>query len=195
MSNDPRLVLASTSSYRRDLLSRLGLSFEVCGPECDEDDWKGRGLGPSALAQALARAKAESVRPRFPEAWVLGSDQVCSLGEEVLGKPGDTDRATRMLMRLQGSEHRLCTAVALIGPDGVREHLDVTSLHMRTLDAAAAARYVEADRPLDCAGAYKLESRGIALFSRIESDDHTAVTGLPLMAVTSMLLEAGFKLP
>lgn len=189
------LVLASTSRYRRELLARLGLPFRAIAPACDEDALKVPGMAPEALAAKLALAKAESLRAAEPGAVIIGSDQIAALGDVVLHKPGTSANAEEQLAMLAGRTHALVTAVAIAHPGGVLRHLDVTRLTMRPLAAEQIARYVAADAPLDCAGSYKLEARGIALFSRIESDDHSAITGLPLIAVTSMLASLGFTVP
>ena len=192
----PPLVLASTSRYRRELLARLGLPFSVRAPACDEDAIKrGLDLAPLDLAVHLARAKAESLRGELPSGVIIGSDQIAEIDGVILGKPGTADRAAEQLALLAGRTHRLITAVALAHPGGVIEHVDVARLTMRPLAAAPIARYVAADAPLDCAGSYKLEARGIALFSRIESEDSSAITGLPLIALTTMLSTLGFAVP
>ena len=190
-----KLVLASTSRYRKDLLARLGLPFEARAPLCDEEALKVPGLAPEALAERLALAKAESLREAEPGAAIVGSDQIATIDGVILGKPGIAVRAEEQLARLAGRTHALVTAIAVVHPGGVLAHLDITRLSMRALGAEAIARYVAADAPLDCAGSYRLEARGIALFSRIESADHTAIVGLPLIALTEMLASLGFRVP
>lgn len=190
-----KLVLASTSRYRRELLERLGLPFEARAPLCDEEALKAPDLAPEALASLLALAKAESLRATEPAAAIVGSDQLAAIDGVILGKPGTAARAEEQLARLAGRTHALVTAVAVAHPGGVLTHLDVTRLTMRPLGAEAIARYVAADAPLDCAGSYRLEARGVTLFSRIESADHTAIVGLPLMALTEMLVSLGFPIP
>lgn len=191
----PDLVLASTSRYRRELLARLGLPFRAIAPACDEEALKVPGMDPEALAGRLARAKAESLRDAAPGAVILGSDQIAAIDGTILGKPGTPERAADQLAMLAGRTHVLVTAVAVVHAGGLAEHVDVTRLTMRPLSREQIARYVAADAPVDCAGAYKLEARGIALFSRIQSEDHSAVTGLPLIAVTSILASLGFPIP
>lgn len=191
----PPLVLASTSPYRRTLLARLGVPFEVAAPDCDEGEVQRLALPPDETATRLARLKALSVAARRPDAVVIGSDQVAAIGADVLTKPGDRAGAERQLARLAGREHRLFTAFAVAHPGGLVERIDVTCLTMRQLDAAAIARYVALDRPYDCVGAYKLEEHGIALFSGVASSDHTAVVGLPLIALGGVLVELGFRIP
>jgi len=190
------LILASTSRYRRALLDRLGVPYQAEAPRCDEEALKQPGMAPQALAEYLAEAKAASVAELFPDAVVIGSDQLVALDEEMLGKPGTAAAAVAQLERLAGRSHRLITALVVAGPDGARRrHTDVTTLVMRRLDRAALERYVAADQPLDCAGAYKLECRGIALFERIDSADHSAITGLPLIALSGILRDIGYALP
>ena len=198
MAPVPDLVLASTSRYRRELLARLGVPFRARAPGCDEEEVKRllpSGLSPEQLAVALARAKAESLRDVEPAAAVLGSDQVAALGDRLLEKPGTPERAAEQLSWLAGRTHVLCTAVAIFHEGRLQEHVDVTHLSMRPLTSAQIERYVSADAPLDCAGSYRLEARGISLFERIVSADHTAIVGLPLIAVTSMLAALGYPLP
>lgn len=189
------LILASTSPYRRSLLERLGLSFEVVDPRVDESLAQARVRDPKRLAESLALSKALALEPLADGATVVGCDQVAAVDETILGKPGDATRARRQLAMLSGRDHRLITALVVRRGVQIFTHTDVTVLHMRDLDDAAIARYIEADRPLDCAGAYKLEARGIALFDRIESADHSSVTGIPLIALTTILRGLGFDIP
>lgn len=194
----PSLVLASTSKYRRELVSRLGIGVPCTSvaPSCDEEALKDPSLPPAALATFLAREKARSVASHWRQAHVLGSDQLAEIDGEILGKPGTADRAIAQLTRLSGRAHRLITAYALICPGGaVIEHLDIHTLHMRTLSRAELERYVRADEPLDCAGSYKIEAGGITLFERIEGADFTAIMGLPLIALTTDLRRQGFEVP
>jgi septum formation protein len=193
----PALVLASTSPYRKKLLARLGLPFEAIAPDCDEDQLKaGLRLEPAALALTLARAKAESLRASQPGAVIVGGDQLVELDGDVLGKPGTAERAVAQLGRLRGRSHRLLTAMVLALPDGsVREHLDVHTLTMAALSDDALTRYVASDLPLDCAGSYKIESRGVALLTQVEGHDPSAIEGLPLMALASALRGLGFQIP
>ena len=185
------LVLASGSSYRKNLLRRLGVSFDVDAPDVDES--RRDGETPARLAQRLARAKAEAVAERTPDAWVIGSDQVIALGKDVLSKPGTAERARAQLARLQGKEHQLMTAVCVIGPDGRRgESLTTYRMKMRTLDEREIAEYVAEDSPLDCAGSYRIESAGIGLFESLAGDDYTAIVGLPLTRVRAHLEELGY---
>ena len=190
------LVLASESRYRRELLDRLGLSYRAFSHTCDESAFKGGERSPRSLAEELAREKAMSLRGRFGEAWIIGSDQVLEVEGEILSKPGGFDKAMAQLRRLQGREHRLITAVALSGPAGqLFQETDVYVMKMRALEDEALERYLRADEPFDCCGSYRIESRGIALFEAIEGSDFTSIVGLPMIKVVSMLRAAGFEVP
>ena len=187
------LILASTSRYRRELLGRLRLPFQVARPEVDETP--GVGESPPALARRLARAKAEAIAAQFPDVWVIGSDQVAALGSQPLGKPGTRDRAIAQLGAMSGREIQFHTAIALIRGNTVLEAMDTTRVLFRNLQAEEIERYVDAEQPLDCAGSFKSEGLGITLFDAIESNDPTALVGLPLIALSRLLREAGFTLP
>jgi septum formation protein len=192
----PRLVLASTSTYRACLLQRLGVPFTVAAPACDEEALKDPALSIEQLALMLAREKARSLVQQFPDAHLLGGDQMVELDGQALGKPGTRERAIAQLRSLAGRSHRLWTAIVLRAPDGTEDvHVDLHTLTMRPLHDDELARYVDADRPLDCAGSYKIESRGIALMEAIEGADFTAITGIPLIALATMLRARGFPIP
>jgi septum formation protein len=192
----PRLILASTSRYRSALLQRLGVAFEACAPLCNEDELKDARRSPSDLAGFLACEKAMSLKAAYPDAYVLGGDQLVDLEGRILGKSGTSEGAQAQLRALSGRTHRLITALALVCPDGrVLAHLDVHSLTMRVLSDADIERYVAREQPLDCAGSYKAEAGGIALLSRIEGEDFSAITGLPLIALTTLLRQEGFAVP
>ncbi len=191
----PSLILASSSPYRKELLARLRVPFQSVSPGIDEDAWHRSDLLPDILARELALAKAKVVAERFPECVVIGSDQVASLGEEILTKPGSAERAIEQLTRLAGKTHQLWTAVCIISPDRKDGSVDQTNLVMRKLSPDAIARYVQADMPIDCAGAYKIESLGISLFERVQTVDPTAIVGLPLTFVSEILRQLGFEVP
>lgn len=190
MSATPPFVLASTSPYRRELLARLGLAFEADGPLYDEEPL---ALAPRELALAHAVGKARSLAARHPDALILGSDQLVSLDGEILGKPGTPEAAFAQLRRLAGRDHELITAIALYDAahDRLETDVDIHILRLRPLSDAAIRRYIERDRPLNCAGSYKLESLGIALFASISGEDNTAVVGLPLMRLVALLRRFG----
>jgi septum formation protein len=191
----PDLILASTSRYRRTLLERLGVPFRCRAPRVDEEALKTGNLDPRSLAERLATAKVESLICVEPDATVIGSDQLVAFAGQVFGKPEGAERAIDQLAAMAGRSHDLITALAVRHEGRTILHTDVTTLHMRPLTRAEIARYVAADRPLDCAGAYKLEERGIVLFERIDTADHTAITGLPLIALTTILRGLGFAIP
>jgi septum formation protein len=189
------LILASTSRYRRALLQRLGVPFECAAPDVDEA--RHPGETPLDLAVRLARLKAEAVAARHPGAVVIGSDQVAVRGDEVLGKPGTAERCHRQLRDSSGREVAFLTAVHVIdGTTGRTDsHVDRTTVQFRHLTDDEIARYIERDQPLDCAGGFKAESLGIALFERIDSTDPTGLTGLPLAWLCGALRRAGMQIP
>lgn len=186
----PRLILASSSQYRRELLSRLGLPFETGRPDVDETPRHGES--PAMLAVRLARAKAAALAS--PEGWAIGSDQVAELDGAPLGKPGNFAAARGQLSAMSGRQVRFHTAVCLAGPNG-GEAVDLTEVRFRKLDADEIERYLQAESPLDCAGSFKCEGLGISLFEAIDSKDPTALIGLPLIALARLLRDAGFQVP
>ena len=189
------LVLASTSVYRRDLLARLGVAFRCVAPRFDEATFCRTDQSPHAVAEALAEAKAASIAVLEPAATVIGCDQLVALKAEILGKPGSLQHAVDQLLALAGRSHELITALVVFHNEQIFRHTDVSRLRMRNLSRSEIERYVQHDRPVDCAGSYKLEQRGIVLFERIDTEDHSAITGLPLIHLTSILRELGHPLP
>jgi septum formation protein len=189
------LLLASTSPYRRALLERFGLPFDIVRPGVDEQPRVGES--PSARAARLSLAKAEAVAGFHPEAIVIGSDQVAALGDRVLDKPGNAETCRAQLAALSGNTTRFLTGCALVGAAaGVRlSHLDTTTVTFRALQPQEIVRYVEREQPFDCAGGFKVEALGITLFERIESSDPTALIGLPLIWLASALRQAGYLAP
>ncbi|MGH8275774.1 MAG: Maf family protein, partial [Steroidobacteraceae bacterium] len=169
----PLLLLASTSPYRRVLLARLGLDFEVAPPGVAEEHL--RGESPADRALRLATAKARAVEARHPGALVIGADQVAAAGDETLDKPGDAARCRTQLAALSGGSARFYTACVLIGgePPLHRAHVDTTSVVFRSLTAGEIERYVAREQPVDCAGGFKAEALGVDLFECIESHDPT----------------------
>jgi septum formation protein len=186
-----QLVLASTSPYRRALLERLGVPFAIADPKAPEARLPGEA--PEAMAARLARDKALAVAAAFPQALVIGCDQVAACGGELLGKPGDHERAARQLRLLSGREAvfhtALCVHNAPSGATGAR--VVPTRVAFRKLDDALIERYLRRETPYDCAGSAKAEGLGIALIERIEGDDPTALIGLPLIALVGLLREQG----
>lgn len=194
MPTSATLILGSTSPYRRDLLARLGLDFEVARPEVDETPLPEEA--PAALARRLARAKAEAVAKSHKNAWVIGCDQVAAFAGRCLGKPGDHITAAAQLRAMSGHAVEFITALCLAGPDGRRlEAADVTTVRFRRLGDEEIERYLRCEQPYDCAGSFKSEGLGIALFEAIDNRDPTALIGLPLIATAALLRETGFVLP
>ena len=190
----PPLILASTSRYRRELLSRLRLPFEVVAPEVDETPHPGEAA--AALATRLALAKAHAVARQRPEAVVIGSDQVCELPgppAQLLGKPGSHERAVAQLRLQSGREAVFHTALAVVhAASGFAAHdLAPVRVRFRTLGDAEIERYLRLEQPYDCAGSAKCETLGIALLDAIDSDDPTALVGLPLIRTARLLRAAG----
>jgi septum formation protein len=191
MPSPRRLVLASTSRYRRALLERLGLAFECADPQVDEAPHSGEGA--AATAQRLAEAKARAVAEQFPDALILGADQVATCGETILEKPGDHANAARQLALVSGRTAIFDTAVALLDAQSnvLLSRVVICRVTFRTLSADRIERYLRREQPFDCAGSAKAEGLGIALIERIETDDPTSLIGLPLIAVSELLRDAG----
>jgi septum formation protein len=184
-----RLILASTSRYRRELLARLGLPFDVATPGTAEVE--AAGESPAAMAVRLALAKARSIRAQ--DALVVGSDQVASLDGRILRKPGTHEAAVGQLLDCQGRSVLFHTAVAVVDTrtGNALEHVDRTEVRFRTLARAALEQYVRLERPLDCAGSFKAEGLGVVLFEEISSRDPTALIGLPLIWLAQALESLG----
>ncbi|MFB9241651.1 septum formation protein Maf [Massilia antarctica] len=191
-STAPRLILASGSAYRRELLERLRLPFEVLVPDIDETPQSGEL--PEATALRLARAKAEAVAARAPGSIVIGSDQVATLDGQQIGKPGNHANALAQLQTMRGRRVVFHTALCLWdGRTGTAQVENVqTFVTVRDLPDAEFDAYLRIEQPYDCAGSAKNEALGIAILERIDSTDPTALTGLPLIALTGMLRQAGF---
>jgi septum formation protein len=191
----PRLILGSTSRYRRELLERLHLPFECVPPEVDETPQPGET--PRELALRLALQKAQAVARQHPDAIVIGSDQVADLNGEPLGKPGDHARAVAQLQRMRGQTVVFQTALAVVCQRSGFAQTDLAAVRVRfrELSDAEIERYLRLEQPYDCAGSAKSEGLGIALLSSIDSDDPTALIGLPLIRTCQMLRAAGLVLP
>ncbi|MCR5866980.1 nucleoside triphosphate pyrophosphatase [Aquincola sp. J276] len=193
----PTLILASTSPYRRELLQRLRLPFEVQAPDVDETP--GPREAPDGLAQRLSQAKAAAVADsrRDADVVVIGSDQVADLHGQPLGKPGSHARASEQLRAMRGQRVQFHTAVTVLRPRAghARTLLASVTVQFRRLSDAEIERYLAAEQPYDCAGSAKAEALGITLLDAIESDDPTALIGLPLIRTCQLLREAGLQLP
>jgi len=185
------IILASTSLYRRRLLERLKLSFRCMPPEIEEISLPGET--PAAMAKRLALLKAESIAKRYPGAIVIGSDQVAVIEDSILGKPGSFDRAREQLRSSSGRAVQFHTAVALVGLDrGVeRLHVEPFNVRFRMLNDIQITNYLRREQPYDCAGSFKIEGLGIALFEALTGNDPTSLEGLPLIKLTELLTEVG----
>lgn len=190
-----KIVLGSTSRYRAELLRRLVKDFEQRAPGTDETALAGEAPGPRA--RRLAMAKAQAAAGGLHDALVIGSDQVAELGGLILDKPGTVENAHRQLAISSGRTVQFHTALCLLDTRDGRQHthVDLTRVHFRQLDAADIERYVDREKPLDCAGSFKCEGLGISLFERIDSQDPTALIGLPLIALARLLRECGMAIP
>jgi len=190
-----KLILASTSTYRRELLDRFSLPYSVESPGTDEVPLAKEE--PRSLAERLACAKAEAVALRYPDAWVIGSDQVAERDGTTLGKPGNHATAIEQLRAASGRNLLFHTAVCVrcIATNVALLHCDLTEVVFRVLDSDSIERYLLVERPYDCAGSFKSEGLGITLFDSIRSDDPTALIGLPLIALARILRETGLRLP
>ncbi|WP_036189317.1 Maf family protein [Marinimicrobium agarilyticum] len=188
----PKLLLASSSPYRRQLLERLGLPFTATSPEVDESPQVGEA--PATLACRLAESKARALAPQSPQALlIIGSDQVASLDGHPLGKPGDHTRATEQLRAASGRMVTFYTGLCLYDARTGQQQsrCETFKVHFRALSDAQIESYLKKERPYDCAGAFKMEGLGIRLFKRLEGEDPNTLIGLPLIALTDLLLSAG----
>lgn len=190
-----RLLLASSSPYRRDLLSRLQLPFESCAPDVDET---ARPNEPGIqLVQRLAEAKTRALASSHPGHLIIGSDQVAVLGDAILGKPHTLERAIAQLKACSGNSVTFLTGLALLDSQSGRLQVDCVpfTVHFRDLDEASIERYLRIEQPFDCAGSFKAEGLGISLFRSTAGTDATSLIGLPLIRLVDMLLEEGVQIP
>ena len=190
---NPPLILASTSHYRRELLERLRIPFDVISPQVDETPLTGEST--LALALRLAHAKAAAVAKNHPNAWVIGSDQVADLCGAAIGKPGNFERALAQLQLMRGATVTFQTALCLMKGDVQTTLCVPTEVTFRKLPDSVLESYLLTEEPYDCAGSAKSEGLGISLLETIKSDDPTALIGLPLIALTGLLRDAGFAIP
>ncbi len=194
MNDNPPLVLASTSPFRRELLQRLGIAFTTAAPDVDESALPGES--PAELVRRLSESKARAVG-KTHAGLIIGSDQVATTGEDILGKPGNHERAVEQLQRLAGRCVTFHTGLCLLDTAQDTMQLDVVpfSVEFRQLSDAQIERYLRREQPYNCAGSFKSEALGITLFTRMRGDDPTALIGLPLIRLTDMLAAAGITLP
>lgn len=190
-----KILLASTSRYRREMLARLRLPFDICPPDVDEAI-EGRAAADfSERASHLADLKALSVARANSEATVIAGDQLVVCGGDVYGKPLTSGDAVRQLSALSGSCHEVVTALSVWNSGVLYRYIDITRLRMRSLGPEEIRRYLARDTPVDCAGSYRLETLGIALFDELETSDPTAISGIPLIALCRILRELGYVVP
>lgn len=191
VSSSPSLLLASSSRYRRALLERIGLPFETASPDIDET--RIAAESPQALVARLAADKAAELAGTYNHHLIIGSDQVASLGDRVLGKPGTVENAEAQLAELSGQTVRFYTGLALLNShtQALQVELDTTDVIFRSLSDKEISAYVARELPLDCAGSFKSEGLGVALFERIKTDDPAALIGLPLVRLCGMLRAEG----
>lgn len=195
MRSLPRIVLASSSMYRKALLARIGLDCTAISPDIDENALQNEA--PAATALRLAESKARRIARHEPAALIIGSDQIAVLDDQLIGKPGSHAAATRQLQAMSGKTVVFHTALCLLnsGTHAVQLANVPTTVHFRELDAAQIERYLRQDQPYDCSGSAKIESLGITLVAQVESHDPTALIGLPLIALTGMLQKEGILIP
>lgn len=186
-----RIILASTSKYRKALLEQLGLEFEVKAPNVNEEAFKNLGLSPVELAETLAKLKAESLKASG--VCVIGGDQVVALDNEIFGKAGSIDKAISQLLKMQNRTHEIITSICVCEDGHSTMITNRTKMKMRELTEAEIKKYIELDQPLDCAGSYKIEKHGISLFEKIDSEDWSSIQGLPLLALNKYFIEKGYK--
>ena len=190
----PSIVLASASQYRRDLLDRFLDDYQAVSPDIDESNPD--GLSPKKLARRLARQKAETVSRTARNSLIIGADQLAVLDGQVLGKPGDHQKAVEQLMAASGQTVTFRTAVCILDPVGRTryEHIDKTTVRFRQFDRRLVETYLRHDEPYDCAGSFKIEGAGFVLFESVKTDDPTALIGLPMIWVSDVLLELDYLL-
>lgn len=186
-----QLLLASSSVYRRELLSRLRIPFAWASPAINEDVLPGED--PAIYVQRLAQSKAHALRAQWPQHWIIGSDQACVIDGCITGKPGTEEKAVEQLRQCSGKRVTFYTGLSLQGPEGFSQTIcEPFHVHFRTLEDDEIRRYVSLEQPLDCAGSFKVEGLGINLFEQLQGRDHNTLIGLPLIALLELLRSAGF---
>lgn len=194
-----KIILASTSKYRKELLSRLGHDFDCIAPDCDEDSYKKIISDPLELAQTLGKEKALSVLKQNPNEYknkfIIGSDQLAECDGVILSKPKHEEKALEQLIFLKNKTHRLITSYTVAYNGELITQTNITSLTMRNLSVNQLKKYLREDIPFDCAGSYKLELKGISLFTKIDTEDYNAIIGLPLISLGNTLNNLGLVTP
>ncbi len=190
-----KLILGSTSPFRKELLNKLGLSFGTDAPDIDET--MRAGEQPQALVQRLAMEKAQAVAQRHSNALIIGSDQVACIANDILGKPGNRERAIAQLTQAAGKRVSFYTGLCLLNSDSEESQVvcEPFHVHFRPLSQEQIERYLDAEEPYNCAGSFKSEGLGISLFERLEGDDPNSLIGLPLIRLIAMLEHEGVSVP
>lgn len=193
-----KLILGSTSVYRKELMLKLGIPFETVKPSCDEDTLKktllAEGKSPLQVAESLAFAKAASLNNEFKSAVVIGGDQLVDFDGHIIGKSKTFEKAKEQLQAMAGRTHNLITSIAILHEDKKHTLNHISKMKMKKLTSTEIENYLRLDLPFDCAGSYKIERSGICLFEKIETDDFSAIQGMPMMWVSQKLKELGYEL-
>lgn len=191
----PRIILGSTSPFRRNLLEKLGIEFIIEAPDINEQILPGES--PQDFVSRLAREKAETVGQNHDHALIIGSDQAACIGEQIIGKPGNRENATAQLQNASGKQVSFYTGLCLLNTSNGRKQTicETFHVHFRKLSLPQIERYIDKEQPYNCAGSFKSEGLGIALFKRLEGDDPNALIGLPLIRLVSMLAKEGVEIP
>lgn len=187
------IILASGSKYRKALLDQLDFPFTQISPDIDEDKYKHEVSNPKELAELLSLKKAQAIFENHPNSIIIGGDQVASFKNHILGKPHTKEKAFEQLKLMSGGTHQLITSICLKSSKNEVIFTNTTGLTMRVLSDKQIERYIELDMPLDCAGSYKLEEHGIGLFSSIQTTDHSAIMGIPLIELKTQLEQFGVE--
>ena len=183
------IILASASPFRKAQLEKLNIKFKAEPPLINEDDFKSNFEHPVKLCETLAFEKANSLLSKYPNHLIIGADQLVELDSKILGKPSTKENALKQLMQMSGKTHTLITSVCVLTKDSKKEHTDITKLTMKSLKEKELQKYIDFDNPLNCAGSYKIECAGLSLFSKVESKDHSAIIGLPMISLIEFLRE------
>ena len=192
MVNDRELILASTSPFRKKQLEELEIPFKAIAPGFDEETFKDQESSPQELVQLLAKGKAESLRNKYPNAIILGSDQLVVFKGKILGKGGSPEAATEQLLNLSGKSHKLLTAMCLITPEKVFEHIDISEVQLRSLNSEQAKNYVEKNETWHCAGSYKIECQPALVIEKLNTQDPTSILGLPTFSLLTWLYDINY---
>lgn len=190
----PKIILGSSSAFRKAQLETLNLEFECFSPDIDEEAIKDQGLTPREVSIELSKQKALKVKEKYPNDIIIAGDQVLNFKGEIFNKPLTSEKAVDHLLKLQGQTHELITSVTIVLQEQMIEHTVVATMKMRELTKDQIEAYVAKDEPLWSCGAYKLETMGIALFESIDCNDHSSIIGLPLLSVSSSLMQLGVQI-